>query len=208
MAGTDHGFSFPFAYFEQYSILQDWPKFLDDFQQHWPTDDPNTYVDFVGDGISGQSKERMGDSQWLRLTKQWTATAKSVFLFDVQGFVAKSTHAGLRKRNTLPELSNFWCFPSKAGGSPNGLASPKPKNYVRTQSRFRRTIPGPWLIDHGGLGFQRKALSLQWEPVLTVSTYALVSEGQCRIIRCPTLKAPPSLEFVCRRVADYWHPPL
>jgi hypothetical protein len=37
----------------------------------------------------------VGDNNWLRLTERWTATAKSVFLFDVQGAVAKSTFAGL-----------------------------------------------------------------------------------------------------------------
>jgi hypothetical protein len=42
IAGIDHGFSFPVAYFEKYLLPLDWPKFLDDFQRHWPTDDTNT----------------------------------------------------------------------------------------------------------------------------------------------------------------------
>jgi hypothetical protein len=37
LAGIDHGFSFPLAYFEKHQLAHDWPKFLDDFQQHWPT---------------------------------------------------------------------------------------------------------------------------------------------------------------------------
>lgn len=37
----------------------------------------------------------MGENTWLRLTERWTATAKSVFGFGVQGEVATSTHAGL-----------------------------------------------------------------------------------------------------------------
>ena len=43
-----------------------------------------------------------GENTWLCLTERWTATAKSVFLFDVQGSVAKSTFAGLP-----------WPFPSQ-----------------------------------------------------------------------------------------------
>jgi hypothetical protein len=35
---------------------------------------------------------RMGNSRWRRLTEERTGGAKSVFHFDVQGSVAKSTH--------------------------------------------------------------------------------------------------------------------
>jgi hypothetical protein len=37
LVGIDHGFSFPIQYFEQNGLLLNWPSFLDDFQQHWPT---------------------------------------------------------------------------------------------------------------------------------------------------------------------------
>jgi hypothetical protein len=114
IVGIDHGFSFPIAYFEKHSLPPDWSKFLDDFQQHWPTDNPSTYVDFVREGICGQGAKRVGDARWLRLTEQWTATAKSVFLFDVQGSVAKSTHAGLPwlqyLRKECPRRIHFWPF--------------------------------------------------------------------------------------------------
>ena len=114
IVGIDHGFSFPIDYFQKYSLLLDWPKFLDDFQKHWPTDEPNTCVDFVRNGISGQGKERMGDSRWLRLTERWTATAKSVSLFDVQGSVAKSTHTGIPwlryLRRECKRNIHFWPF--------------------------------------------------------------------------------------------------
>ena len=50
-----------------------------------------TYVDFIRDDFC----RRVGDASWFRLTERWTAGAKSVFRFDVQGAVAKSTHAGL-----------------------------------------------------------------------------------------------------------------
>ena len=47
LVGIDHGFSFPLNYFEKYDLLRNWPAFLDDFQQHWPTDNDNT-PDFPG----------------------------------------------------------------------------------------------------------------------------------------------------------------
>jgi hypothetical protein len=57
---------------------------------------------------------RTGERSWLRLTERWTATAKSVFGFGVQGEVATSTHAGLpwllylRKQCKRP--AHFWPF--------------------------------------------------------------------------------------------------
>ena len=95
LVGIDHGFSFPLGYFERHRLAPDWHKFLDDFQKHWPTDGDNTYVDFVLDGVCGEGAKRSGDASWLRLTELWTASAKSVFQFDVQGAVAKSTHSSL-----------------------------------------------------------------------------------------------------------------
>jgi hypothetical protein len=95
LVGIDHGFSFPMRYFEVHGLEPDWAAFLDDFQGHWPTDDANTYVDFVRDGSVGNGTSRMGNSRWRRLTEEATGRAKSVFHFDVQGSVAKSTHAGI-----------------------------------------------------------------------------------------------------------------
>lgn len=108
--GIDHGFSFPLSYMQRYG-LSTWDSFLADFMRHWPTADPHTYVDFARD-----DNPRTGDSSELRLCEQWTATAKSVFLFDVQGSVAKSTHAGLPWLLWLREMPgsrshvHFWPF--------------------------------------------------------------------------------------------------
>jgi hypothetical protein len=113
LVGIDHGFSFPLRYFEVHHLPPDWPNFLDDFQQHWPTDCENMYVDFVRDGLCGQGDERMGNNRWRHITEE-RAKAKSVFHFDVQGQVAKSTHAGLPwlryLRNELGGSVNFWPF--------------------------------------------------------------------------------------------------
>jgi len=114
IVGIDHGFSFPIEYFDKYGVPRDWPSFLLDFQKHWPTHEPHTYIDFIRHGNMGDGRKRMGKTTWLRLTERWTATAKSVFLFDVQGSVAKSTFAGLPwllyLRNGCKRPIHFWPF--------------------------------------------------------------------------------------------------
>ena len=114
LVGIDHGFSFPLRYFEVHGLKPDWPTFLDDFQRHWPTDEVNTYVDFVREGLAGNGAARAGNSRWRRLTEERAGGAKSVFHFDVPGQVAKSTHAGfpwLRFiRQELGARVHFWPF--------------------------------------------------------------------------------------------------
>ncbi|CAA6603761.1 conserved hypothetical protein [Rhodospirillaceae bacterium LM-1] len=114
LVGIDHAFSFPLRYFEVHRLQPDWPSFLDDFQRHWPTDEDHTYVDFVRDGLCGDGAARMGNLRWRRLTEERSGSAKSVFHFDVQGSVAKSTHSGLPWlryiRNQLGSLVHFWPF--------------------------------------------------------------------------------------------------
>lgn len=113
IVGIDHAFSFPLRYFEVHRIPPDWQAFLEDFQQHWPTDAPDMYVEFIRDGMYGRGAERTGAARWRRLTEE-RARAKSVFHFDVQGSVAKSTHAGLPwllyLRRRLGSRVHFWPF--------------------------------------------------------------------------------------------------
>lgn len=113
LVGIDHGFSFPLKYFEKYRLARDWSAFLDDFQRHWPTDEKNTYVDFVREGECGNGAARCGDSRWRRITEV-RAGAKSVFHFDVPGSVAKSTHAGIPwlrfLRKSVGDRVPFWPF--------------------------------------------------------------------------------------------------
>ena len=114
LVGIDHGFSFPLRYFEAHHIQPDWSVFLDDFQQHWPTDQEHTYVDFIRNGSCGNAEARSGNSRWRRLTEIRAGAAKSVFHFDVSGSVAKSTHAGLpwlrNLRLKLGDRAHFWPF--------------------------------------------------------------------------------------------------
>jgi hypothetical protein len=114
IVGIDHGFSFPKPYFARHSIASDWDAFLDDFAEHWPTDQEHMYVDFIRDEIRGNGAARQGDRKWRRLTEVATGGAKSVFHFDVQGQVAKSTHAGIPWlrfiRRELGASVHFWPF--------------------------------------------------------------------------------------------------
>jgi len=114
LVGIDHGFSFPLAYFQRHGLPPDWANFLDDFHAHWPTDCDAVTVADVREGRHGNGPSRGGESTWLRLTERWTASAKSVFQFDVQGQVATSTHAGLPwlrfLRAHCGEKVHFWPF--------------------------------------------------------------------------------------------------
>ena len=94
LVGIDHGFSFPRAYFDKYRLSSDWSHFLDDFQKHWPTDQPGITVQSLRPGGADNGDARQGDAHWRRCAEMRTR-AKSVFHFDVPGSVAKSTHAGL-----------------------------------------------------------------------------------------------------------------
>ena len=119
LAGIDHGFSMPVSYFARYG-LESWPQFLEDFVRHWPTHGDHVYVDFVRDGNLFRSGDapppgtRTGTADEFRLTERWTSSAKSVFLFDVQGSVAKSTHAGIPwlkwLRDQAGDRVHFWPF--------------------------------------------------------------------------------------------------
>lgn len=113
LVAIDHGFSFPLRYFEFHRLVPDWPTFLDDFQRHWPTDQPHVCVNFVRDGVCGDGVSRQGHPRWRRLTEE-RCGAKSVFHFDVPGSVAKSTHTGLPwlryLRQELGQALHFWPF--------------------------------------------------------------------------------------------------
>ena len=110
--GIDHGFSFPTAYFERHE-LDSWNAFLEHFCEVWPTDRDHMYVDFVR-----EQSPPGGTSDEMRLCEIWTSAAKSVFQFDMQGSVAKSTHSGipwlkwLRDDRLVKSKTCFWPFDS------------------------------------------------------------------------------------------------
>jgi len=133
--GIDHAFSFPLSYMQRYG-LNIWDEFLDDFMRHWPTADPDSYVEEFREGNS-----RSGDPTELRFCERWTASAKSVFQFDVQGSVAKSTHAGLpwllwlREAPGIRSSVRFWPF--------DGFDVPDRKSVIAEiyPSLYRRRFP-------------------------------------------------------------------
>lgn len=113
IVGVDHAFSFPLRYFDYHGIRRDWDAFLDDFVAHWPTHRPDTSVDHVREGRAGSGGVRGGSSRWRRVCEERTR-AKSVFHFDVQGQVAKSSHAGIPWLSVLRRdervAAHFWPF--------------------------------------------------------------------------------------------------
>ena len=125
VVGIDHGFSFPLRSFEVHHLPPDWPAFLDDFCLHWPTDADHTYVDFIRDGLHGNGAARMGNTRWRRLTEQRAGGAKSVFHFDVQGSVAKSTHAGIPWLRYLRQRlgGRLHCWPFDGWDVPAGRSA-------------------------------------------------------------------------------------
>jgi hypothetical protein len=132
LVGIDHGFSFPLRYFELHGLMPDWPAFLDDFQHHWPTDE-NIYVDFVRDCTVGNGAARMGNPRWRRLTEERAVSAKSVFHFDVQGSVAKSTHAGIPGCALSASVSAVACI---SGLSTGGTFRPVAQRWWRSIRRY------------------------------------------------------------------------
>lgn len=108
IVGIDHGFSFPISYFDRYGLTS-WDEFLKDFCYHWPTNQKQITVDKYRAG-----NLRIGYTDEFRLTEKWTSSTKSVFHFDVQGQVAKSTHAGIpwlyKIRQEVGQYIHFWPF--------------------------------------------------------------------------------------------------
>lgn len=106
--GIDHNFSLPLSYMERYG-LYNWDVFLRDFMRHWPTHEDYNCVEFFR-----EDNPRTGDSSEFRLCEKWTSSAKSAFQFDMQGSVAKSTHAGLPwllwLRQATSARVHFWPF--------------------------------------------------------------------------------------------------
>jgi hypothetical protein len=154
IAGIDHAFGFPIAYFERYG-LKGWDQFLDDFRTHWPTDAPHNYVDFVRD----TNPPRTGSGDEFRLVEMRTRSAKSVFRFEGHGCVAKSTHAGLpwlRKiRREIGDRVHFWPFDGWelpedrsliAEVRPSNFRDPYPRDDRTTQQHDAYTI-ARWLFE-------------------------------------------------------------
>jgi len=173
IAGIDHGFSLPISYFKRYQ-LDTWHGFLADFHQHWPTDANNISVDDIRRGARC-ARTRAGPATELRLTEQWTSSAKSVFQFDIQGSVAKSTHAGLPWLHHLiaeaKHAIHVWPFDGwQIPPDKSVIAETYPSILRRRFARQNRTIDqhdaystARWLSEMDERGF----LNRYFDPPLT-----------------------------------------
>lgn len=173
IAGIDHGFSFPLNYFERHN-LKSWHEFLEDFVAHWPTHESDTSVDSIRNRAEAPP-DRTGNSSDFRLTEKWTSSAKSVFLFDVQGSVAKSTHAGLpwllHVQNEVGDLVHIWPFDGwQVPNNKSVIAEVYPSIFRSRYSRDDRTgdqqdayAIARWLSEMDQFGF----LDRYFSPPLT-----------------------------------------
>lgn len=75
LAGLHHAFSFPKRYSERPTLPCNRGAFLDDFQDHWPTDAPSLYADFLRhlrDAPAVHAARRTGDTRWPRRAEELT----------------------------------------------------------------------------------------------------------------------------------------
>jgi len=140
LVGIDHALGMPVEHLDRHR-LRDWDAFLDDHARHWPCDRAGVTVESCREGNA-----RLGDARAERRTERWTAGAKSVFLFDVQGSVAKSTHAGLpwirRLRREGPAAGSWHAWPFDGFDPPPGrsvVAEVFPSLVRRRYERGTRT---------------------------------------------------------------------
>lgn len=106
IVGLDHAFSFPQSYMDRHN-LKSWPEFLQDFEQHWPTNRLSVRELLPGNVRTGDPDER-------RLTGRWAGTPRGgVFRFELQDGLAKATHAGIPWLDYLRragDRAHFWPF--------------------------------------------------------------------------------------------------
>ena len=174
LIGVDHAFGFPESYLDRYR-LRSWQHFLRDFVEAWPTDQGEHTVEDVRRSQRGRGK-RIGAPSELRLTERWTTSAKSVFQFDVQGQVAKSTHAGLPWLYQLRQRfrDRLHCWPFDGWEIPPGrsvIAEVYPSLTRKRYDRGARTVDqqdaysvSRWLAEMDRLS----ALPLFLNPPLTL----------------------------------------
>lgn len=146
IACIDHGFSMPLSYFKRYR-LDSWDGFLKDFCNHWPTHHENIEVDSIRkpNGKLNAKLPRTGKANEFRVTERWTSSAKSVFQFDMQGSVAKSTHAGIpwlhTLRTRLHSKLHFWPFDGwRPDADKSVIAEVFPSIFRNRYPRAERTV--------------------------------------------------------------------
>ena len=180
LAGIDHGFSMPVSHFGRHQ-LNAWPAFLSDFVAHWPTHQDRVGVDAVwrrwsrSQGAPWVSSHEGVDGEVLRLTERWTASARSVFMFDVQGVAAKAAHAGIPwlkwLRDEVGDRLHFWPFDGwQLPSDKSVIAEVHPSLFRRRYAREQREsdehdayATARWMADMAARG----TLEACFQPPLT-----------------------------------------
>lgn len=99
IVGMDFAFSLPARH-----VGERWDDFVRAFAAMWRTHERSVQE-------ARDERGDLGGAHELRLCDRWTSSAKSPFLFDVQGSVAKSTFAGIPWLARLRETgAHFWPF--------------------------------------------------------------------------------------------------
>ncbi len=168
LIGIDHGFSFPKIYFLRHALAS-WPEMLADFIARTPSHEHSV------EDLRQQHRLRTESSTSLRLCETWTSSAKSVFQFDVQGSVAKSTYAGLPWLHLLRQQAGnkLHCWPFDGFEPPQQgsvICEVYPSLYKRRYARADRGkdahdayATARWMQDMQ----QRNVLSTYFQPPLS-----------------------------------------
>ena len=176
--GIDHGLSFPYDFFKK-NKLDSWYRMLAFVAETWKTS-----LDTVTVEEARQKVGSPGKANEYRLTEKWMPAAKSVFHFDIQGSVAKSTHAGIpwiyeiMQDVEIRNRTHFWPFDGfdvKPGK--NVVAEIFPSLFRKRYDKSKRSddqhdafVVSAWLRDTD----KRGLLNYYFNPMLTESEKQLV----------------------------------
>ena len=118
---------------------------------------------------------REAPAEVLRLTERWTVSARSVFMFDVQGATAKAAHAGIPwlkwLRDEVGDRLHFWPFDGwHLPADKSVIAEVHPSVFRRRYAREQRPpeehdayATARWMADMAA----RDALEACFQPPLT-----------------------------------------
>jgi hypothetical protein len=169
LVGIDHAFGFPLAYLEAHQ-LETYRDFLDHVSRKWPT---NRIAVAAARKVQAPPKVDEG----YRLCDRWTASAKSLFLFDVPGSVASSTLGGLPGLRQLADRDDvhLWPFDGwKPSSRKHLVAEVYPslwrRRFVPPNDRWSGDQRDAWTVAQWLQQTDRRGqLARYWEPPLTPS---------------------------------------
>ncbi|OUU76184.1 MAG: hypothetical protein CBC29_00250 [Methylococcaceae bacterium TMED69] len=176
--GIDHGLSFPYSFYKK-NKLKNWDRMLAFVSKTWKTSNDSVTVEDARKAVGSP-----GQATDYRLTEKWMPAAKSVFHFDVQGSVAKSTHAGIPwiyeiiQDVEIRNRTHFWPFDGlEVQPDQNVIAEIFPSLFRRRYKKGQRSddqhdafVASAWLRDMD----KRGLLNYYFNPMLSDSEKQLV----------------------------------